>query len=61
LKKALQQIIEFIGPERTISVSRELTKIYEETITGSAEEVFQYYSDRDIKGEIVIVIDGKKE
>lgn len=61
LKKALQQIIEFIGPERTVSVSRELTKIFEETITGTAEEVFQYYNNRDIKGEIVIVIDGKKE
>jgi len=61
LKKALEQIIEFIGPQRTISVSRELTKIFEETITGTAEEVFLYYADRDIKGEIVIVIEGKKD
>ena len=61
LKKALQQIVEIMGPDRTISVSRELTKIFEETRTGRAEEVFEYFNSRDIKGEIVIVIEGKKD
>lgn len=60
LKKALKQIVEFIGPDRTISVSRELTKIFEETKTGRAEEVCAFFEDRDIKGEIVIVIQGKE-
>lgn len=60
LKKALIQIVEFIGPDRTISVSRELTKIFEETKTGRAEEVCAFFEDRDIKGEIVIVIQGKE-
>jgi 16S rRNA (cytidine1402-2'-O)-methyltransferase len=60
LKKALQQIVEFIGPDRNISVSRELTKIFEETKTGRADEVFEYFDKRDIKGEIVIVIQGKE-
>ncbi len=59
LKKALNQIVEFIGPERRISVSRELTKIFEETQTGTAEQVRDYFENKDIKGEIVIVIDGK--
>ena len=58
LKKALQQIVEFIGPDRNISVSRELTKIFEETKTGRADEVFEYFDKRDIKGEIVIVVGG---
>ena len=59
LKKALNQIVEFIGPERKISVSRELTKIFEETQTGTAAQVRDYFENKDIKGEIVIVIEGK--
>ena len=50
--------MEFIGPDRNISVSRELTKIFEETKTGRADEVFEYFDKRDIKGEIVIVVGG---
>jgi 16S rRNA (cytidine1402-2'-O)-methyltransferase len=60
LKKALQQIVEFMGPDRNISVSRELTKIFEETKTGRAEEIFEYFNNQEIKGEIVIVIQGKE-
>lgn len=60
LKKALNQIVEFIGPDRIISVSRELTKIFEETKTGRADEVCAFFEDRDIKGEIVIIIQGKE-
>lgn len=59
LKKALNQIVEFIGEERNISVSRELSKIFEETKTGPASEVRDYFEKKDIKGEIVIVIEGK--
>jgi len=59
LKKALHQIVEFIGEDRIVSVSRELTKIFEETKTGRADEVCEYFDNRDIKGEIVIVIQGK--
>jgi 16S rRNA (cytidine1402-2'-O)-methyltransferase len=61
LKKALHQIVEFIGEDRIISVSRELTKLFEETKTGRADEVCAYFDDRDIKGEIVIVIQGKEK
>ncbi len=60
LKKTLHQIVEYFGAERIISVSRELTKIFEETKTGSADEVRDYFDQKDVKGEIVIVIEGAK-
>ncbi len=59
LKKALQQIVENFGGDRMISVSRELSKIYEETQTGKAQIVLDYFEEKEIKGEIVIVIKGK--
>lgn len=60
--KALEQIVEFIDPERLVSVSRELSKMFEETITGSAQEVLENLKARDkVKGEIVLVIAGKNE
>jgi len=59
LIKSLNQFKEFFG-DRRISVSRELTKIYEETNRGTISEIIQHYSDKAIKGEIVIVLEGKK-
>lgn len=59
LLKTLQQFGENFGMQRKISVSRELTKFFEETVNGSIEEVLQHFSTRDIKGEIVIVVEGK--
>lgn len=60
LMKALEQFSEHFGPDREASVSRELTKIYEETVNGTLEELIHYYSQHTIKGEIVIVVAGKK-
>ena len=60
LLKTLEQIVQFFGPERQVSVSRELTKIHEETRTGSAEEVLSHFSVHPPKGEIVMIIHGKK-
>jgi 16S rRNA (cytidine1402-2'-O)-methyltransferase len=60
LVKALEQLMEFFGNARPVSVSRELTKIHEETFTGTIEEAFIHFSKKEVKGEIVIVIDGKK-
>jgi len=60
LLKLLNQTAELFGQERQISVSRELTKIYEETKRGTANELIEYYNDKTIKGEIVVVINGKK-
>lgn len=61
LVKTLQQLKEYFGAERTTSVSRELSKMFEETITGSVEEVLNYFAAKEVKGEIVIVVDGKRE
>ena len=60
--KLLEEIVEVMGPERFVSVSRELTKMYEETINGSAEEVLQKLKNKTaIKGEFVVVIEGGKQ
>ncbi|QRR01763.1 16S rRNA (cytidine(1402)-2'-O)-methyltransferase [Dyadobacter sandarakinus] len=61
LLKTLLQFEEFFGAERQVSVSRELTKIYEETVRGTVQEVGRYFSEKTIKGEIVIVLAGKEE
>jgi len=61
LVKTLEQMIEFFGEDRLVSVSRELTKLYEETFTGRLIEVLTHFKNKEVKGEIVLVIDGKKE
>ena len=58
LLKTLQQLLEVCGEERQVCVSRELTKIHEENIRGTLVEVVDYFSKKDIKGEIVIVLEG---
>ena len=58
LLKTLTQFTEFFGEDRQVSVSRELTKIHEETVRGTAKEVLEYYNNNVIKGEIVIVVHG---
>jgi 16S rRNA (cytidine1402-2'-O)-methyltransferase len=58
LLKTLQQLAEACGLERQVSVSRELTKIHEETVRGALSEVIAHFSKKEIKGEIVIVVDG---
>lgn len=60
LLKTLTQFNEFFGEGRRISVSRELTKIHEETIRGTANELIQYFTENTLKGEIVIVVDSLK-
>ncbi len=59
LLKCLEQFAEVFGPDRQVSVSRELTKIYEETIRGTLDEVINYYRQSTIKGEFVIILAGK--
>ncbi len=60
LLKTLGNLVEYFGADRQVSVSRELTKLYEETIRGTAEEVLKHYTEKPPKGEIVIVVAGKK-
>lgn len=58
LVKTLEEFIAHFGAERKVSVSRELTKLYEETKRGTLQEVLDYFKDKTIKGEIVIVLEG---
>ena len=58
LLKTLEQLAEVCGSERKVSVSRELTKIHEENVRGTLAEVIVHFSKKDIKGEIVIVLEG---
>jgi len=58
LVKTLSQMAEHFGPDRLGSVSRELTKVHEETVRGTLEELAQHYSQGTVKGEIVIVVEG---
>jgi len=57
--KTLEELIVYFGPDRQTSVSRELTKVFEETIRGTLPEIAGYYRDHPVKGEFVIIISGK--
>ena len=60
LLKTLGQLADVMGINRKASVSRELSKMYEENKRGTLEELIVYFSQKTIKGEIVIVVEGKK-
>jgi 16S rRNA (cytidine1402-2'-O)-methyltransferase len=59
LVKTLEQFAEVFGKERQASVSRELSKMFEETKRGTLEELSVYFASKTVKGEIVIVVAGK--
>jgi len=61
LLKTLANFCEYFGEDRQVSVSRELTKLYEETIRGKAKDVLDYYTNKPPKGEIVICVGGKNK
>ena len=60
LLKTLAQIIEYFGQDRPVSVSREITKLHEETIRGSSREVLAHFEAKPPKGEIVLIVGAKK-
>ena len=60
LVKTLGHFSEYFGQDRAVSVSRELTKLFEETKRGTISDVLSYYTNKPPKGEIVIVVAGKK-
>lgn len=60
LIRTLKDFIEYFGAERQCSISRELTKIFEENKRGTLQEVHDYFDAKTVKGEIVIVVEGKK-
>ena len=59
LVKTLEQLAEAASPDRKVSVARELTKIHEENVRGTLDEVIRYFKQKEVKGEIVIVLEGK--
>ncbi len=59
LVKTLNDFIQYFGAERQCCVSRELTKMFEENKRGSLQEVHDYFNSKAVKGEIVIVVQGK--
>ena len=59
--KTLNQLIDFFGPERAVSVSRELSKMYEETFRGTLIEAIEYFSLHISKGEFVICLEGAQK
>jgi 16S rRNA (cytidine1402-2'-O)-methyltransferase len=61
LIKCLGQIVEYFGAERKICVCREITKFYEEFARGTAQEVLLHFQQKEVKGEIVIIIGGNIE
>ena len=60
LIKTLTHFTEYFGANRQVSVSREITKLHEETIRGTVEEVLKHYTQKPPKGEIVIIVAGNK-
>lgn len=60
LVKTLEEFITYFGEDRLCSVSRELTKMFEENKRGTLKEVHAYFSDKTVKGEIVIILAGKE-
>ena len=59
LVKTLEQLAEMAGSDRRVSVARELTKIHEENVRGTLEEVIKYFKQKEVKGEIVIILEGR--
>lgn len=60
LIKTLTQFVDYFGTDRLVSVSRELTKMYEETVRGTLVEVLEHFTAKAPKGEFVVVVEGKK-
>lgn len=61
LVKLLEQLIEAIGEERQVSVSREISKLHAETARGTLREVHDHFAAKEVKGEIVVILAGKQE
>jgi 16S rRNA (cytidine1402-2'-O)-methyltransferase len=60
LVKTLEELAQFFGEQRLCSVSRELTKMFEENKRGTLKEVSEYFKQKEVKGEIVLIVQGKE-
>lgn len=61
LVKTLSEMVQYFGPDRLCCVSRELTKKFEENKRGSLQEVHDHFAAKPVKGEIVIVVEGRAD
>lgn len=61
LVKTLTQLVEYFGADRLVSVSREISKVHEETVRGTLQEVIDHFTRNEPRGEIVIVLAGLKD
>jgi len=61
LVKTLAEFETYFGKERQVSVSRELSKLHEETVRGTVEEVLKHFTEKAPKGEIVVIVAGKEK
>lgn len=59
LVRTLADLIGYFGPDRQCCVSRELTKMFEENKRGTLQEVHDYFNEKGVKGEIVLIVEGK--
>lgn len=60
LVKTLTQFAEIFGAERPVSVCREISKIHEESVRGTLQEVITHFTETEPRGEIVIILGGKE-
>ena len=60
INKTLKDFEEYFGSERSISVTKEISKIYESTFRGNIKDINSFFSDKKLKGEFVIVVEGLK-
>lgn len=60
LLKTISEFIEIFGAERNASISREITKLHEETQRATLQSLLQYYQNKPVKGEIVMIVEGKR-
>lgn len=58
ISKTLEQIVEFFGPDRKVSLSREISKLHEETLRGTANELLEHFKTHEPRGEMVVIIKG---
>ena len=60
LVKTLEEFARYFGQDRLCSVSRELTKMFEENKRGTLKEVGDYFKSKEVKGEVVLIVQGKE-
>jgi 16S rRNA (cytidine1402-2'-O)-methyltransferase len=60
LTKTLDELAQYFGEGRLCSVSRELTKFFEENKRGTLKEVSDHFKSKEVKGEIVLIVQGRE-